>query len=235
MRQRLDTLGIGGVSEGYLLHTLSSSPSMPISDPDLLQAIHDLKPVVFLDTLSRFNTASDENSASETAQGLARNIFTLVQAGAPAVVGLHHSVKTLRDLKTDPTLELTLRGSGDLAAMADYVLCLRATDLKKFIAEVSCVKARDAEPVERFVICGRPSLDETGALKLLSPPATCSDELHATRAEQVAKLIADNQELSCRDIAEKLNVSRNRVSDLARRKGWIQTKNGWRHQEISDM
>ena len=64
----------------------------------------------------RFSEATDENSAAEN-RIIANNILDLRAAGAPAVIALHHSTKTFAE--GEITLENCLRGSGDIAALAD--------------------------------------------------------------------------------------------------------------------
>jgi AAA domain len=168
---RLRTMGLGDISgDGFICQTLTDGPATSLTDASLLAAVKDLNPVVFLDTSARFNPAEDENASMQIAQGLAKNVFGLVQKGARGVVLLHHSTKTLSDLTVTPTMDNTLRGSGDLAAMADAVYCVRCSDAKTFVAEVSCVKARDFDPLDTFEFQGRPYLDETGDLMLIRPP-----------------------------------------------------------------
>ncbi len=90
---------------------------------------------------------------------MATTIFELLGAGAKAVVGVHHSPKGAA--KQEPDLENTLRGSGDLGAMADAVYNLKSEDHQRALVRVKNVKARDFEPVPPFEIQGRPFINET--------------------------------------------------------------------------
>ena len=114
-----------------------------------------MKPVVFLDTAIRFNTASDENSAMQN-KALVDAMIQLRQLGAVSVIALHHSSKAMR--KEEMTLENVLRGTGDMAASADCVYGLQRDDklydggLGPEEIDVRCVKPRDFNPPAPFRI-----------------------------------------------------------------------------------
>jgi len=159
-RRRAAWMGVK--EERFLCRTQTEGAALSLSDPKLLMAIRELKPVVFLDTAIRFQMAKDENSASENAVGLATAFSALIAAGAVAVVGLHHSAKQTRE-HNELFLETALRGTGDLGAMADCVWAIQwdngGPNLKGAQKEafekqsrelmrlwVKCVKPRDIEP-----------------------------------------------------------------------------------------
>ncbi len=134
-----------------------------------------MRPVVILDTAIRFQ-AGDEQSSSQQAQGLGAKLFALIRAGAQAVICMHHRKKDLSD--QTPTLENTLRGTGDFGAMADCVWCAEYPSRKgdssyleesKMLTRIAltCVKPRDMEPADPFVIQGRPHIDQKGDFGVL--------------------------------------------------------------------
>lgn len=225
-RQRLETLGLGAVKDGFLCRTLSDGPTL-LNDNNLCSAVKDLKPVVFLDTAVRFSPATDENDALQNAKGLAAMCFHLLELGAPAIVPLHHSLKSLARPETEPDLENTLRGSGDLGAMADAVYCVKCSDIVHFRAEIHCVKARDFEPSDTFEVQGRPYINETGNLRLIRPPEMDPESFLSEEASKVAEVVTRSPKASARDIARELQISKNRVAPLARKAGFKKKDRLW--------
>jgi hypothetical protein len=69
------------------------------------------------------------NVSTQQAQGLGAKLFKLIAGGAKAVVCMHHRKKDVGD--TTPTLENTLRGTGDFGAMADCVWSVEHARRKK--------------------------------------------------------------------------------------------------------
>jgi hypothetical protein len=118
LKGRLELLRLGKVDGGFHVMTLADGAAIQLTDPRLLQAVKDLRPVVFLDTAVRFMNVKDENQSAEISQGIAKNCFELLRLGAEAVIGLHHSRKRQKD-EQGYNLENTLRGASDIAAMCD--------------------------------------------------------------------------------------------------------------------
>jgi hypothetical protein len=149
-----------------LCRTVSEGATLPLDDASLLEAVARLKPVVILDTLIRFSESDDENAAMQNKK-LVDDVIRLRQAGAVAVIGLHHAAKKMRT--EGMSLELALRGTGDIAASADAVYgLLRDSALYKNgegpnEIDVACLKPRDFEPPAPFRIAAssRP-LSQTG-------------------------------------------------------------------------
>jgi AAA domain/CHC2 zinc finger len=153
------------VGDRFLFQTLSSKDPLSITDPRLLKAAEGAD--VFLDTAIRF-MEGDENDASEH-RAFAQSLFDLQRAGAQTITGAHHSPKAFaRD--NCMTLENVLRGSGDIGAMVCTAWGLKQIDPVNNSIYVANVKPRDFEPCEPFIICGRPSLDETGYFEMTDPP-----------------------------------------------------------------
>jgi hypothetical protein len=209
-RRRMERMGI---NERFLCRTMRDGV-IRLADPLLLSAVRELKPVVFLDTAIRFSDAESENSSSENAKGLANDIFALLRAGSPAVIGLHHSPKDSSGHSM--TLENVLRGTGDLGAMCDAVYGLQTKDADETRLLVKCVKPRDFEPVKPFEIQGRPYIDEAGDFALLE---TGSDENggQATRDEELerlAQLRTANPKAGLRKMGELLGCGKDRAKKL---------------------
>ncbi|PYU66934.1 MAG: hypothetical protein DMG49_20460 [Acidobacteria bacterium] len=108
----------------FIARTITEGASLKLTDPDLLEAVRQLKPVVILDTARRFNSSSDTNSDTEN-QKLVANIIDLRAAGAVCVIILHHATKAANQKKQAMTLENMLSGTGDFGAMYDQAYGIR--------------------------------------------------------------------------------------------------------------
>jgi hypothetical protein len=220
--QRLQKLRLDKEKDGFYCHTLTDGPVIPLNDPSLVAAVKDLKPAVFLDTAARFNLAQDENAAMETAHGLAKNVFELLHHGAKAVIPIHHATK--RSKEDGPNLENSLRGSTDLAAMADSVYNITCSDQKNFVATVRCVKSRDFDAPDTFEFRGRPHIDEEGKLVMVRPPEMDTKEFQQYQIKEVGKFIARMPKSTHREIAKECHIRRAHVPEYARSAGWQQDK-----------
>jgi hypothetical protein len=232
-RRRAERFGID--SDLFFCQTIADGSAIDLGDPLLLAAVRELKPVLFLDTAVRFNTAEDESSATQNSQGLGRAIFRLLYHGAQSVVGAHHRAKNAQ--AEELTLENTLRGTGDLGAMCDAVWGLQfektpeggyngnslyATESRKLVRlSVQCVKARDFAAPGRFTAQLFPYLDEINDFAVLTRTCEGSDN------ERVLKAIEDDPQASLRELEERTRVGRNRVAKIAELAGWQKSKTGW--------
>jgi hypothetical protein len=191
---------------------------MRLTDPRLRAAVSEIKPVVFLDSMIRFQTG-DESSSSANAQGLAAAIFELLRLGSPAVQCLHHSPKfSGKDFAM--TLENVLRGTGDIGAMCDAVWGLEHQRRRKgkrwdteFAEEskaltrlvMKCVKPRDFDPAETFVVQGRPSIDESGDFEIISEAGVNKQppkERNQERLDIMLKMIQEDSQVSANKISK---------------------------------
>jgi AAA domain-containing protein len=178
-RKRCEKMGIPDDSM-FMCRTLRDG-LMRLTDERLRTAVSEIKPVIFLDSMIRFQIG-DESSSSANATGLATAIFDLLRLGAPAVQCLHHGPK-FSSKEFSMTLENVLRGTGDIGAMCDAVWGLEHSRCRKgkkwdreYAAEskqltrltMQCVKPRDFEPAEQFVIQGKPFIDEQGDFEVIS-------------------------------------------------------------------
>jgi hypothetical protein len=226
MKQRLRLLDLGGVKDGILLHTMSQGSPLDLMNIDLMAAMKDLEPIVFLDTAARFNKGEDENAVAENKR-FVDGVFNLLQKGAKAVIPLHHSTKSLASGEITPTLENVLRGSGDFGAMADAVYCSICYDKKNFISEITNVKARDFDPTESFEIQGRPYIDETHDLHLLRGPDLEKEDFHRHQAMKTDQILSTDPWVSQNELARRLNVRKDKAKYYANMSGWNQDGKKW--------
>ncbi|MGC2287397.1 MAG: DnaB-like helicase N-terminal domain-containing protein [Candidatus Acidiferrum sp.] len=220
----------------FFCQTIADGSAIDLGDSLLLAAVRDLRPVLFLDTAIRFNTAEDESSATQNSQGLGRAIFRLLYHGAQAVVGAHHRAKNAATAE-EMTLENTLRGTGDLGALCDSVWGLQfekspegqyngnsvyAAQSRKLVRlSVHCVKARDFAAPEPFTVQLFPHLDNVHDFAMLTH---ATDETDSVR---VQKAIEDDLQASLRELEERTGIGRNRVAKIAESLGWLKSKHGW--------
>jgi AAA domain/Homeodomain-like domain len=210
------------VHDGRLFcRTLSSPGALPLTDTRLLEAVKGAD--VFLDTAIRF-MVGEENSATEQ-KVFAETLFNLQRAGARTITGAHHSPKSFGK-DSFMTLENVLRGSGDIGAMLATCWGLAQIDDSQNRIFVQNVKPRDFLPCQPFIIQGRPSINETGYFELTEPPgfAGCLADHKSDRKpgrprvpdkdKKIAEAWRLKQEgMGCREIAEKLGVSKSTVSN----------------------
>jgi hypothetical protein len=118
LKLRCKKMGITNDKTRFICRTLSQGLMLGLDDPQIEALVKDMRPIVILETLIRFNDGKDEDDASENRK-LAQAIFHLIALGARAVIGIHHSRKDLN--KANPSKEAAVRGSGDGLAMVDAV------------------------------------------------------------------------------------------------------------------
>jgi len=154
-RKRCEKFEIPNDPAKFLCRTISEGSTLPLDSSSLFEAVRELKPVVILDTIIRFSESQDENQATQNKK-LVDDVIRLRQAGAIAVIGLHHSTKAMRD--KGMSLETALRGTGDIAATADAVYGLLRDNTLYSNGEgpneiaVACLKPRDFDPPNPFRI-----------------------------------------------------------------------------------
>jgi hypothetical protein len=213
----------------------------PLNDPQLAEVIAELKPVVFLDTAIRFTSRTDENSASENAEGLAKSLFLLLQYGAKAVVFLHHSPKGKQE--ESMTLENIFRGTGDIGAMCDTAWGIRWDDGRNNQAKngserykeesqaltrlfVKNLKPRDMDPVPPFRIQGRPYIDDDGDFVVLKGVVDGSSEPTDTKASRLVAAIQAKPKANNVELARASGYSRNHINRVAKSLGWVRNDSG---------
>jgi hypothetical protein len=238
-KARLKKFGIPSDSKRFLCRTLSEGPTLLLNDPYILQCVREIKPIVVLDTAIRFSTAQDENAAMQN-KVLADSIVTLRQAGAVCVIGIHHATKASAGEK--PSLETTLRGTGDLGAMCDAVYHVGQDELDGTVTmKVSCVKPRDFTPPEPFRLIAKKKengvvisvIDTDGDFEMV-------DYLNEYRKEidehnnALAQAIVENPSITVEGLADRIKVDKNKISGLVKSLGWEKVNKRARWTRIAD-
>lgn len=210
------------------------------NNPLLLAAIEDMRPVVILDTAIRFQTG-EENSSTDQAQGLGAAIMNLIRHGAAAVICMHHRKKDAAN--EDLSLENALRGSGDFGAVSDCVWAVENARKKKgnkWDAQYSqeskqltrlyleCVKPRDMEPADPFIIQGRNYIDEKGDFVVLT---TAADERGMSEPptapavpDKLLALIKADQKISLRRLARQSGMGHERIENILAATCWVRNQ-----------
>ena len=170
-KQRFEKMGLGKYIKNrqLILRTLSQS-RIELTNPNLLLAAHGA--YVFLDTVVRFiKGAENENKDNDT--GLAHGCFTLLGAGARAVIGAHHATKASRDAN-EMTLENMFRGAGDISAFVRTAYGAKKIsspdDTTRAPVVVACLKPGDFDPPLPFVLEGKPHIDDGEGLRMVGKP-----------------------------------------------------------------
>jgi AAA domain len=232
-KQRLAKFGITNDKTKFLCRTLTKGPRLGLNHPDVVAIVENMKPIIILDTIIRFNNAEDEDSAMDN-QKLADAIFYLRALGAKAVIGLHHSRKDIKE--GQPTLERAVRGSGDLSAMCDVVWALvrdeRLYKNNNGPNEVDLIGwGRDfnAEPLRLALTKRAPSktmigfapgivsvIDETGDMGMVTPVPANSDELE--------RLVQQNPNMTIRELAQETDMPYRDIQQTLRERGWTKDR-----------
>jgi hypothetical protein len=215
-RKRLDVLDMP--DDNFFVRTLKDGPALKLNNPDLLAAVRELRPFIVLDSAIRFNDNPDENNAAGNRK-FADNIFKLVSAGARGVLANHHSTKASGG--QGATLENMLRGTGDLAAMADAVYGLRTLNPDTLHIEVQCLKSRDFEKPAPIEVQGRPYLNDTGDFLRLGGTVAADGARHGKVLDEYLRA---NPRASYRDIAKATKISQARIKGIATGIGFWQEK-----------
>jgi hypothetical protein len=241
LKLRCERMKITKDKKMFLARTLSQG-LMPTLDSSLIEeAIKDMRPVVVLETLIRFNDGTDEDSSTENRK-LAEALFRLIALGAKAVVGIHHSRKDLD--KKRPTKEAAVRGSGDGLAMVDAVwLVMQDSQLHqsgKGPNEVDVVGwGRDFSPTPIRLALTRKKKDEDRfefAPGIVSCINQVSDfvwvqkglksdsDTPAAKADQIDKdverLVTGNPTISRKELIEQTGYTEKRVKNALKRLGY---------------
>jgi hypothetical protein len=229
LKKRALKFGLSG--ESFLIASMKDGLDK-LDDPHLIEAIKDRQPIVFLDTAIRFSDAKDENASSQNQNGLFKLMKSLILAGAKAVVCLHHSPKSA--MKEQFTLESTLRGTGDIGAMSDACWGLRwygnpqdqdeideSMKLTRF--RVKNLKPRDLDPIDEFVVQGRPFIDEQGDFVVTNLNPTMPSQRMTNLTEHdddIVSYVKEHPDCSIEQIAEAADCGKTKVYRRLRALGW---------------
>jgi AAA domain/Bifunctional DNA primase/polymerase, N-terminal len=220
-RKRCEKFEIPKDRNKFLCRTVSEGSTLPLDDTSLLEAVRKMRPVVILDTVIRFSEAEDENAAAQNKK-LVDDFIRLRQAGAIAVIGLHHSTKKMRT--EGMSLELALRGTGDIAASADAVYGLLRDHMLYNNGEgpnqiqVACLKPRDFEPPTPFRIASTKRPVVTPEPGMLAGMESIIDQNHdfqiISRVTQtndtdkrIEALVTETPEITLKGLKEKTGLS----------------------------
>jgi AAA domain len=185
-----------------LVHTLSKGPTPELDGERILAAVAGAD--VFLDPAIRFGEG-EESSARDNEEGLAKDLFGLLHAGARSITVSQHSPKKFAK-ENVMTLENVVRGTGDIGAMASAVWGIKQIDKEKTIIHIECIKARDFKPCGPFQIIGRPSIDQEGHFRMHKEPGECgtlANERSRGGARPEARERKKNKKRLLRDLLEK--------------------------------
>jgi len=211
------------LKSGQLLVRSLSAPEAPLTDVRILRAAEGSD--VFLDTAVRF-MEGNENEAAEQ-RVFAKNLFAVLSAGARSVTGLHHSPKAFADAPV-MTLENALRGTNELGAMLSTAWGTKRVSEKTVQLYIQNIKPRDFDPVEAFILEGRPWIDQTGDFKMIVKPGMAGDlrgyqgqdmggrpsEITGAKAVTVRQMAAQHKPHTA--IARAVGVDRRTVSRFLR-------------------
>jgi AAA domain len=242
-RTRLEKMGLPD-DDRFRCQTLKDGLTS-LDAPHLLAAVKEMRPVVFLDTAIRFSSG-EENSSSSNASGLANAVFALLRQGAVAVVCLHHSPKAAADADF-MTLENVLRGTGDFGAMCDAVWGIqhaRKSGEKEYQQEsnqltrlyLACVKPRDFEPADPFVVQGRPYIDEVGDFRVIARGEIDVRPVDATeKTEMLVRMVTANPRVSQRELMRKTGLHNDTIKSRLGEKGFTwSSAEGWQCEQIAE-
>jgi hypothetical protein len=232
----------------FIARTITEGASLKLTDPDLLEAVRQLKPVVILDTARRFNSSSDTNSDAEN-QKLVANIIDLRAAGAVCVIILHHATKAANQKKQAMTLENMLSGTGDFGAMCDQAYGIRMDEALynrgSGPMEIEIVNLKDRERVG-----GLTSLRLAASYKKDGKaPQSCIDETGNFRAvgdketmernnQRLIDLVKAHPLMTVTELVEETGIKKYTVQQTLKGLSWHRTKGGpngsspW-HQDVA--
>jgi hypothetical protein len=241
LRLRCERMKITKDKRMFVARTLSQGLMPTLDSPIIEEAIRNLRPVVVLETLIRFNNGTDEDSSTENRK-LAEALFKLIALGAKAVVGIHHSRKDLD--KRRPSKEMAVRGSGDGLAMVDAVwLVMQDSQLHqggKGPNEIEVVGwGRDFSPAPiRLALTRKKTdadqfafspgivscIDRTGDLAWVQKSQKLDSDAPAASTDQIDKAVqrsvTENPTISRKELIEQTGYTEKRVKNALKRLGY---------------
>lgn len=243
-RKRMEKMDIS-MDGNFFCQTVRDG-AIQLDDPFLLEAVCDMSPMLILDTAIRF-LRGDEQSASEMSQTFGAKCFNLINHGARGIIFMQHRAK---GAKNEPlSLENALRGSGDLGAMCDCVWGVEHAkapenytgDKNSYLKEsenltrlyLECVKPRDMDPADPFVIQGRPFIDDPAIhdFRLVTTQQAPSN-LREDKDSEVIRLIEQYPKIGVLKIGRQLGIGTEHVKRVVREHGFEKDENGLWQQPI---
>ena len=236
-RKRCEAFRIPDDKSKFMARTISAGVSLELSDPLLLEAVRQTKPIVFLDTASRFLKSGDENSAAQNRM-LVNDVTALLAAGAVSVVILHHATKAAKDKRESMKLENMLRGTSDFGAMCDQAYGVRKDDALYANGagpmEIEIVNLKDREQIGGLTSirlaasCKKDGWDfpasiinETGDFNVVT-----ESQGWARRMESLVALIKADPDIPEKELAERVGASQYTLKRNLNALGWHRVKGG---------
>ena len=237
-RKRCEAFGIPNEKRWFMARTISAGVPLELGDPILIEAVRQTKPVVFLDTASRFMKSNDENAAAQNRQ-LVNDVIALLAAGAVTVVLVHHATKNSKR-EGAMTLENMLRGSSDLGAMCDQAYGIRKDDALYANGagpmEIDLVNLKDREQIggltalrlaASYTMPGRVGvvshINEVGDFKVVE-----QREMTQRLEDLLVQFVKDDPTAPEADIAKELGVNKSgrTIGRMLNKLGWHRVKGG---------
>jgi hypothetical protein len=218
----------------FLTRTMSEGSVLALTDPDLLALVAKMKPVIMLDTVIEFNEAADENSSAQS-RAFTKAVRGLLQAGAPAVICVHHAGKQF--ITGEMNLANCLRGTSALAANGDTIWCIRRDEVLyddgrgPEEVDMKNVKARP------FDVAPRPMRLALRYRKADSTIGSCFDDMgdfqivdpgvvQIELGERLDSKLIETPTSTVRELMVHLGLKKNRVEKLLIARGWKSTEGG---------
>ncbi len=213
----------------FMFQTLTDK-IFKLNSPNLLELCRVYKPVIFLDTVRRFMDG-DENDATAVNK-VAKQMFSLITAGAAGVVADHHVGKRATGRVT---LE-DVRGSGDFIAMSDAVIGMSRNSSDPKILELYNLKGRDFGSESTLQLtCNYGVDDDFYQVNEPVKSANAEEKKDSTKAEQVKDVgdfISRNLNATRDMIVHKTGVHTSKIPLYAELAGWHKPKQRGTWQRI---
>jgi len=236
-RKRGEAFRLPQDDDRFLARTISAGVPLTLDNPLLIEAVRLQKPVVILDTASRFLQANDENSAAQN-RLLVNDVIALRAAGAVCVIILHHAKKSQSERREAMTLDNMLRGTSDFGAMCDQAYGIRMDEhLYNRGAgpmEIELVNLKDRERLGGLTsiqlaatyknpgdIRPRSYIDETGDFRVVN-----YKEAKARDEATLNSLVEANPMMSVADLKEATGITPYKIKETLGRFGWHIAKGG---------
>ena len=236
-RKRCEAFGIPDDKRKFMARTISCGVPLELGDPILLEAVRQTKPVVFLDTASRFMKGNDENAAAQNRQ-LVNDVVALLAAGAVTVVLVHHATK--KSKKEVMSLENMLRGSSDLGAMCDQAYGIRKDDVLYANGmgpmEIDVVNLKDREQIGGLtslrLAASYTTNHSVGAVSYINTEGDFkvinNQEVRQRLEDLLVKYVTEDPTAPDAEIAEELGLTKSgrTVRRLLNKLGWHRVGGG---------
>jgi hypothetical protein len=236
-RKRCEAFQLPKDKMKFMARTISCGVCLELSDPYLLEAVRQTKPVIFLDTASRFMKSTDENAAAQNRM-LVNDVISLLAAGAVAVVIVHHATKAAKQNQERMSLENMLRGTSDFGAMCDQAYGIRK-DMTLYASgsgpmEIDLESLKDRELVggltrlrlaashkNKGELIPISHINETGDFRVVN-----NTEAIRRNVEALVTLVKGNKSITVEDLATQTGLTAYAVRHELVSLGWHRVQGG---------